>query len=346
MKYRIAVISLFIVSFISLDSLAQKTHGIKIIRTEYHGWKDAIVMSNGQVEAVIVPSIGRVMQFRLIGEEGVFWENSEVAGKSVNPKSNDWTNFGGDKSWPSPQSEWPTITPRSWPPPIGFDASSWEAKEFISNITRMFSLDRKGAVGATTIQLTSPVDPHFGIRVIRDIYLDVTGAAVMKIKTTFEKVSGDPVKVGVWVITQVNEAEAVFMPVPKNSPYKEGYNLQSKELPQSFKVKDGLIELTRDAKKPSKIGNDAGTLLWMNAKHVLRVDSPRLANVEYPDNGSSAEIYTNPDPAKYIELEMQGPLKELRVGDRIERVNIYTLLRRRNKDAIKEARKILSAASN
>ena len=84
----------------------------------------------------------------------------------------------------------------------------------------------------------------------------------------------------------------------------------------------------------------------MNAKHVLRVDSSRVPNAEYPDNGSSAEVYTNPDPAKYIELEMLGPLKEMKVGDRIERVNTYTLLRRRNKDATKEARKILSAASN
>ena len=322
------VIAILITCLLTCVSLAQPSVGVKITRTEYHGWKDAIVMSNGKVEAVIVPSIGRVMQFRLVGEEGVFWENSEVAGKAVNPASNNWTNFGGDKPWPSPQSEWPKITPRAWPPPLGFDSSLWEAKELITK----------------AIQLISPIDPHFGIRVTRDISLTTNG--VMKIKTTFEKVSGNSVKAGVWVITQVNEAEAVFVPVPKNSAYKEGYNLQSKELPESFQVKDGLIELKRDAKKSSKIGNDAGTLLWMNAKHVLRVDSSRVPNAEYPDNGSSAEVYTNPDPAKYIELEMLGPLKEMKVGDRIERVNTYTLLRRCNKDATKEARKILSSASN
>ncbi len=331
MKNRFSLILIGLLCFVATNSFAQgKSREVKISRTEYHGWKDAIVMNNGKVEAVIVPSIGRVMQFRLIGEEGVFWENSEVAGKAVNLKSNDWTNFGGDKPWPSPQAEWPKITPRAWPPPLGFDSSPWEAKE----------------INSKTIQLISPVDPHFGIRVTRDIYLDVTKAAVMKIKTTFEKVSGNAVKAGVWVITQVNEAEAVFVPVPKNSPYKEGYNLQSKELPESFSVKDGLIELKRDPKKSSKIGNDAGTLLWMNAKHVLRVDSSRVANAEYPDNGSSAEVYTNPDPAKYIELEMLGPLKEMKIGDRIERENTYTLLRRRNKDATKEARKILLSASN
>ena len=154
MKNRVIVILIVLLCFVTSVSLAQsRSAGVNITRTEYHGWKDAIVMSNGKVEAVIVPSIGRVMQFRLVGEEGVFWENSEVAGKAVNPASTAWTNFGGDKPWPSPQSEWPKITPRAWPPPLGFDASPWEAKELITNPK------------TKTIQLISPVDPHFGIRV-------------------------------------------------------------------------------------------------------------------------------------------------------------------------------------
>jgi hypothetical protein len=33
------------------------------------------------------------------------------------------------------------------------------------------------------------------------------------------------------------------------------------------------------------------------------------------DNGCSAEIYSNPNPARYIELEFLGPLTSLGVGD-------------------------------
>ncbi len=106
-----------------LPAFAQKPRKITIQKQSYYGWDDALVMSNGVVEAVIVPSIGRVMQFRFVGEStGVFWENAALAGKSVNPASNDWGNFGGDKSWPAPQSEWPKITPRAWPPPVAFDS--------------------------------------------------------------------------------------------------------------------------------------------------------------------------------------------------------------------------------
>ncbi len=307
-----------------LASSAFAQSRVTVKQAEYNGWKDAIILSNGKVEAVIVPSIGRVMQFRFVGEEGVFWENPAVAGKPVNPASSDWINFGGDKPWPAPQADWPKITPRAWPPPIGFDASLWEVK-----------------VSDGTVELISPVDPHYGMRARRLIKFDPV-KPIMSISTEFEKVSGDPVKVGVWIITQVKEAEAVFVPIPKGNSYKEGYNQQSKELPEHFKVANGLIELKRDPKKSTKIGNDAGSLLWVGAKHMLKVDSPRVPNGEYPDNGSSAEVYTNVDPLKYIELEMLGPLSEMKVGDKIERTNVYTLMRRGKKTPEAEARKIFS----
>ncbi len=321
-------------------------NSVTVTRIPYKGWKDAIILSNGKVEAVIVPSIGRVMQFRFVGEEGVFWENSEVAGQSVNPEAKDWMNFGGDKAWPAPQSEWPKITPRAWPPPIGFDASEWTTK--ILHCTegktlRMCSSDANQLKEPLimSLRLESSVDVHYGIRVQRDFFLDPKKQE-LTVYTTFKKVSGIPVKTGVWVITQMNEGEMIFVPLPKNSQYKDGYNKQSKELPEYFKVENGIIALKRAAKKSTKIGNDAGSLLWVGQKHVLKIDSPRELNAEYPDNDSSAEVYTNLDPLKYVELEMLGPLKELKVGDWVSRTNMYTLLRRTEKTPEAEARKILS----
>ena len=42
----------------------------------HRGWNDAIILRNAAVEVVVVPSVGRVMQFRFVGEnEGPFWEN-------------------------------------------------------------------------------------------------------------------------------------------------------------------------------------------------------------------------------------------------------------------------------
>lgn len=317
------VIVMMLLGIVSASAMAQS-----LKYTEYKGWKDVYILSNGNVEAVVVPSIGRVMQFRFVGEEGVFWENPAVAGKPVNPESKEWINFGGDKPWPAPQADWPKVTPRAWPPPIGFDASEWKNQSPVCH-------DKS----CRYLVLHSAIDPHYGIYALRTIKLDPI-KPVMTIVTQFFKVKGDPVKVGVWVITQVNEAEAVFMPIPNGSQYSDGYNKQSKELPEYFKAANGLIELKRDPKKSTKIGNDAGSLLWVGQKHMLKVDSPRVANADYPDNGSSAEVYTNVDPLKYIELEMLGPLKEMKVGDKIERTNIYTLMRRGQKTPGAEARKI------
>jgi hypothetical protein len=295
----------------------------------YHGWSDALVIGNGQVEIVVVPSIGRIMQFRFAGEDdGPFWENRALDGHPVNPRANEWVNFGGDKPWPAPQSDWPKVTPRAWPPPVGFDASAWQE-----------AIPTSGGPG---IKLTSPVDRHYGIRVTRHVQIDPS-APVMRVKTVYEKVSGAPVNVAVWVITQCKEPLGVFVPTPEKSLFPNGYHKQSKELPQEFKAENNLIFLKRDPQKATKIGTDASTLVWVGEKHVLRVDSERVAGATYPDNGSSAEVYTHPIPEHpYVELEMLGPLKLLRAGDRIERLSVYRLSRRTQPDITAEARAVLA----
>lgn len=94
-------------------------------RVAYRGWNEAVTISNGKVEAIVVPQIGRVMQFRFTGDhDGPFWENSRLSGKAPNSQSSEWGNFGGDKSWPAPQAEWEKMTGRGWPPPAAFDSHS------------------------------------------------------------------------------------------------------------------------------------------------------------------------------------------------------------------------------
>jgi hypothetical protein len=289
----------------------QKTSGFSVAPETYHGWPGSYTMSNGVVEVVIVPAIGRVMQFRLRGEErGPFFENRALDGKPPDPKATEWVNFGGDKTWPAPQDDWPKLTPRKWPPPPTFD-----------------SLPLKAEVKRGSVELISPVDPHYGIRTRRIIRLE-PGKPAMTIRTIYEKLQGDPVKVGVWVITQLGEPEKARMLLPEKSQYPEGYNKQMEVLPKDLKREGRLLSVTRDPKNQTKIGSDAGTLIWMDKEFYLQIDSPREAGAEYPDQSSSAEIYTNPDPLQYIELETLGPLHTMKVGDKIERTNRYTLLRR------------------
>ena len=306
---------------------------VTVKKTPYPGWQDSYVLNNGIVEVVIIPAIGRIMEFHFIGKAGPFWANAAMSGKNPDPKSSEWGNFGGDKTWPAPQAEWGKITGRQWPPPPAFD-----------------SMPVKASIVGHAVELVSPVDAAYGIRTRRRISLDPR-AAVMRVTTRYEKVQGEPRKVGVWTITQTNEPVEVFIRLPQNSINKEGYvRMEKGDLPANLKVEDSqngagrVVSLTRDADKASKIGADGGTLLWVGEDDILRMDSPRVKELEsqYPDQGSSAEIYTSPNPLQYVELEMLGPLVEMKPGDHIERATTYTLMHRRAQDAHAEALKILA----
>ena len=82
-------------------------------------------------------------------------------------------------------------------------------------------------------------------------------------------------------------------------------------------------------------------LLWIGQKQALTIFDALLPNVTYPDQGSHAEVYTNPDPLKYVELEMLDPLHEMRVGDKLRATRTYTLIRRQSPEPTAEARRIL-----
>ncbi len=282
---------------------------VKITEADYHGWKNCYFIQNAQAEIVIVPAVGRVMQFHFLGEDGPLWENRKLDGKNPDPTSREWSNFGGDKTWPAPQADWPKIATRDWPPPAAFDSMPVDA-----------------SVRGDAVELVSAIDPHYGIRTRRLIQLDPR-KPIMTVTTTYEKVEGDPRTVSVWVITQCSEPRSIRVPMPAPTLYEKGYNLQCPHVPPSLKVEGGTITLTRDRATPHKIGNDSGFLVWVGEKVSLRIDSPRVAGANYPDNQSSAEVYTNPDPLPYIELELLGQLKTLSVGDKTAQTSIYTLSR-------------------
>ena len=322
--FKILVVIFFTV-FCSIEVTANTIAKITVTKTNYQGWRDSYILSNGQVEAVVVPKVGRIMQFRFKGGEATFWENNQVYGKAPNVKSEEWGYFGagGDKTWPAPQSAWEKITGTAWPPPATFDSVPFTAK-----------------VNRHEVTLISPIDPFYGIRVYRKITLEPR-KPVMKVTTTYEKVKGKPQNVSVWIVTQLCDPVKVYAALPQPSIFPEGYNKQSENLAANLKVNNGLLSLTRDRNKSHKIGSDAGTLLWMGKKVAVRIDSPRVPGASYPDNNSSAEIYTNLDPKAYVEIEFLSPLKTLRVGQKMDLTTTYTLIPRITENAEQEARKIL-----
>ena len=317
-------LGLFVTAFYyCLGVAANIPANILVSKTNYQGWENSWVLSNGQVEAIVVPAVGRVMQFRFKSGEDTFWEDDQMLGKATNPTSLEWDNFGGDKTWPAPQSEWEKITGRSWPPPATFD-----------------SIPVETSVNSRGVTLIYPIDPFYGVQIYRQIILEPQ-KPVMKITTTYRKVMGKPQNIAVWIVTQFRDPVGVYAAVPKPSIFPEGYNKQSENLPANLKVDNSILSLTRDRNKSHKIGSDASSLLWVGKTVAVLMDSPRVPGASYPDNNSSAEIYTNLDPKAYIELEFLSPLKTLQIGEKMDLTTTYTLIPRTTENAEQEARKIL-----
>jgi hypothetical protein len=287
---------------------ARRIPPTSIERVHYHGWTNALRLTSDQAEAIVVPEVGRVMSFRLKGGENVFWEDRSLDGKRGDPTGKEWINFGGDKTWPAPEADWGKYTGRKeWMPPAAFD-----------------SLPVKATIEGNSVVMTSPVDPHYGIRTIRRISLY---GSQMHITTTYHRVSGEPSKVSVWVITQFREPVVVCVPTKTNSTFANGYYVFSNDPWTHLQRKGRHIEITRDPQKPHKMGGDAQQLLWVGEKETCLISFQRAAG-EFPDRGASAEVYTNPNPKKYVELETLGPLGLMKPGRMITQNQNYLLERR------------------
>lgn len=301
--------------------LSQQT-GVTVERIAYHSWPDCFQIKNGRVEAIVVPAIGRVMQLRLSGDAaGTFWENRALDGQQHPPVQNKWLNFGGDKCWPAPQADWLRQQGRDWPPPAGFDACPMDA-----------------VVTKCGVVLTSPADPTYGIQVVRHVELEA-GKPVLRIRTEFLKFVGSPVRVGIWTITQMQTPERACMLLPDRSNFAGGYVRLLKAEPAGLKIDGSLVSLVNHPRELVKIGSDAGSLVWVGPNCSVRIDVEQGPG-EYPDGGCVTQIYTNPEPQPYVEMETLGPLANLSIGDRIERTTLYTVFPRSVADPEAEARKI------
>ena len=310
---------------------ASQETGVSLARISWHGWPDCYLLSNGSVEAVIVPAIGRVMQFRLAGDTaGAFWENRALDGQlhqsaPGQPSPAEWFNFGGDKCWPAPQSAWPRQQGRDWPPPAAFDSRPMEA-----------------TATQRSVVLTSPVDPAFGIQVVRHVELEAE-RPVMRIGTEYRKLFGAPVTVGIWTITQMREPERIFILLPARSSFPQGYVRLMDGEPAELKIEGRLLSFARHPRACAKIGTDGSSMAWVGRNCVVRIDAEDGPG-EYPDGGCLSEVYTNPDPLQYVELETLGPLAAMSAGGQIERTTVYTVLPRSTPDPQAEALNVFGIA--
>src|SRR4051794_41907296 len=80
------------------------TKPVSIEKTAYQGWPEAYRLSNGRVEVVVVPAVGRIMRYGPVGGPNLLWENSKLAGRPARPGKGG-ANFGGEKVCAGPAED-------------------------------------------------------------------------------------------------------------------------------------------------------------------------------------------------------------------------------------------------
>ncbi len=275
----------------------------------YHGWADCVWLSNGTVELVVVPQIGRILRYGFAGKQNVLYENAALSGQLHADAWNgkDWVNFGGDKLWPAPQSVW------GFPPDPQVDGRPHQVEVLPSGHVRLVSQD----------------SDQYGIRFEREIALDATGTGVT-ITDTMRNVDRKPRKWGVWEITQLDNPTVALMPRSRTGKMPAGYHVIGKPEKGTVRVVGDRIEFRRSAKVGGKIGADtpAGWLAADVGPYRFTCTTKVEPGAPYADGGCPLEIWANPDPLKYMELELLGPVRTLQPGRTATLVVHWSLKRR------------------
>lgn len=272
-----------------------------ISQTTYFN-RTAYRLTDGKTEAVIVPAIGRIMRYAQVGGPNLMWNAS-----STKAAEKGWSNYGGDKTWLSPQSSWKQFHGKdSWPPDVAFDGKPHEIE----------------VISGGKLRMTTPLSPT-GIRISRLMYFNTQGEFV--IEQTATKLKGAPIKAGIWSISQTLPADAVFLPLGPRSDYQERYTWLSSVNPELkvAVVKPNLLRIDPRTvgKNSAKIGvdSDVSSLVSVRSGVAWKQVSTKPAG-PYPDGikagaGFPVELYINADPnAFYQELELLGPLKTFAPG--------------------------------
>jgi hypothetical protein len=287
---------------------AAGTVGFEYIR--WHGWPGCVRLHNPSAELVIVPATGRIMHFAPTGGPNMLWVNPALLG-SLPPRPEErkeWANCGGDKLWPAPQARW------GWPPDPYLDGSPWKI----------------GVMPDHSVRMESPTSPTTGLRFVRYVTLDATRAEVT-IRNVLHNDGQAPVEWSIWEVAQVDDPDWVAIPKESGSRFADGlYVFPDNPVPPS------VLEITRDrivahrhASQAYKIGGDPRkTEVWcVKGGWSFLIAGPGRAAGRYPDEGCSVEVFSNPDPLAYMEMELLGPVRKIEAGKSIEYRTKWSLKR-------------------
>lgn len=268
-------------------------HGVQQIT--YQKWPESFRISNGSVDVVVVPALGRIMYYGFAGERNVLWENPVLS--SAATESGGWVNAGGDKIWPWPQAAWNGGTRGSFTPP-----PEWDSKPHTVKVTGQYAL-----------RMISPV--WRGLRVVRDISLAERGTRLV-VTSSFEADGGteDLPTVAPWAVTQMPSAFAVLFHRNSKDP-KRGIPFAGASWDTALYPEEDVCLLPKPPANV-KIFASGRTLGWWkdDTLFVQQLVSPTVDKDSAWLPYEQLQVYWEVSPLNattpYIELEFTAPWKQ------------------------------------
>lgn len=178
---------------------------------------DTWVLDNGKVQVIVNAHLGRIMYYGFRNGPNAFWTNPEAKQPQYNIGG--WTNWGGDKVWPWPQSLF------GWPPP----EPSYQVK-----------VNEKG----DGLVMTSDVIPSIGARVVRSIELAGDSSSMIVTSWLEPAAASFGKKMGAWSVTQVPTPQQLYVRIPLAGDRNRYLNRTKDDKFAAKQVSDRVVQLT------------------------------------------------------------------------------------------------------
>lgn len=281
---------------------ALSAEGARVV--EWHGYKQAIELTNEHVRVVLCPEVGgRVLEYSLDGENILY----------VSPEERAWKP--GDNP-PSSAGRFDIGPELVIPPRPVLWSGAWTG--FIT--------------GDRSARLESQPDPLTGVKLTREFVLDQEGTH-LECSQTIINVSDSVKEWCHWSRTFAVGKGICFIPVttPSRFPnhyvmYEEGTLINMKPEDPNIRIRDGFIEILAAPRKP-KLGFDsfAGRIAYLAPNNLLFVKRFETDRKRVFNEAAGLTISVWYPQGDMIELEPIGPAETLSPGESATYTEHWTL---------------------
>lgn len=293
-------------ALVAVGLIAPLTAAVTVEKIEYAGWPNCYRVSNGDAELVVTSDVGpRIIRYGFVQGQNFFVELEEDLGRTGDEG---WRLYGGSRLWVAPEDRVYSYGADNDPVAVEISDTGLSAQAPVENTGVQKCISVEMADRGTQVKVT------YGLAN----------------RTIF------PLRIATWVLTMMNRGGTAVTTLPPRGTHPEILAPTNPLVLFAFtnmsdtrwKWLEKYIVLRQDPNNsdPEKIGlfNPAtrGAYLLNGELFVKKFDAS--PDEEYPDMGSSFEVFTND---RFLELETLGPLRTLAPGESMDHVEIWSLHR-------------------